>query len=184
MEDYDLVVKSDADWEKFPLRGFETVVDPMVFRSADVFLRGEVGATKSLGRDRDTLWGALSANIGSLTAFFDVLLLSERLPIIDYGTTFDNELAYDVQPLRDRINAVAEEQLIESVHVMMNATESARKVALDTLEPMRHVDDETRENILKELSAFDHEWHPDVSFLNPKSDEDERLLQAVWTLLV
>jgi hypothetical protein len=178
---YDLVIDGDkTDWSEFGERGLDTVIDPMVFRSADVFLRGKKEAEETLGQDGDDVWEALSANVGSLVAFFDTLLLSERLPIIDYGITFDNQLTYETQPLRDRVNAMAPEPLLQAVHVMGKASDAARDMALGTLKGQRPPDRKTRDSILNELRAFGHEWRPDVGALQAPSPNDERLLQFAY----
>jgi len=69
------------------------VVDPMVFRTADVFLRGLKGVTQSPElKHPETMWKAISNNIGSLCAFFDILVLEKRLPMYDYNITFPPDI--------------------------------------------------------------------------------------------
>ena len=42
----------------------------------------------------------MSDNIGSVLAFFDALVLSEKLPVIDYGITFDSAMRVRVIRVR------------------------------------------------------------------------------------
>jgi hypothetical protein len=61
-----------ADWQGLASRGLDVVVDPMVYRTADVFLQGADGVRKgrsTRSRDPDAVWPPLTANIGSLAAF-------------------------------------------------------------------------------------------------------------------
>src|SRR6202035_2146568 len=94
------------------------------FRSAQIFFRGEKEATKTLPiGDAQTIWKALSGDLGSLTSFFDQIILAYRLPIIDYGITFDSaEVTFDsvFDPSRPWIsqfvNRELEEDAVLTVH--------------------------------------------------------------------
>jgi hypothetical protein len=62
-----LIISKESDWEKFHKAELEVIVDPMVFRSADVFLRGRHKATSELSeKDPKKLWDSVSENIGSI----------------------------------------------------------------------------------------------------------------------
>lgn len=89
----DIVVQSPDDWNLVRQRNLGVVVDPMVFRTADVFLRGAAGALQSpeMVAPEDK-WRAISANVGSLCAFFDTLILEPSLPMYDYDITFPPDI--------------------------------------------------------------------------------------------
>jgi hypothetical protein len=90
-------------------------------------LGGRRGAEQSLpGKQADDVWQALSANLGSLVAFFDALILSERLPLIDYGYTYESRIGFEQHELYRRCNNAAQDQLLVSVHVMMDAYQQSK----------------------------------------------------------
>jgi hypothetical protein len=71
-----IYVQSDDDWSRMRGQGLTTVVDPLVFRTGDVFLRGRRQITTTdPDKDTEAVWKALEANIGSLATFFDLLVL-------------------------------------------------------------------------------------------------------------
>ncbi|MFZ0774225.1 MAG: hypothetical protein WCA49_15875 [Candidatus Sulfotelmatobacter sp.] len=84
----DLVVQSNEDWKQFtnftPAGGLDAVVDPMIYRTAEVFLRGRLGVSQTLASE-DQVRKSIQRNLDSLMMFFDLIVLSRQLPIIDYG---------------------------------------------------------------------------------------------------
>jgi hypothetical protein len=54
-----ITIQQDDDWEQLRTE-LKIVVDPTIFRTAEVFLQGERAA-----HDKRTLWQAISANVGS-----------------------------------------------------------------------------------------------------------------------
>jgi hypothetical protein len=183
MDNPDVVVADDADWNKFPtdrkeLKGPpELIVDPMVFRTADVYLRGRKAAQQLLpDKEPAEVWSALSANVGSLVAFFDALILSEQLPIIDYGYTFDSQIGFEQHELYHRCNQAAAEQVLVSVHVMMSAYQQAKAAALEALRERPPIPDELAASVLQEMSAFDYGWRPDLSALEPLPEDENQLV--------
>src|SRR6185312_13364338 len=94
----DLTIQSTGDWNNFtkPEKGVEldTILDPMIYRTADVFLRGKAGVSRTF-RSAGQVREAINRNIDSLTIFFDSIILAENLPIIDYGITFDPNIGFD-----------------------------------------------------------------------------------------
>src|SRR5262249_54799350 len=95
----------DDDWEMIRMKNLNVVVDPMVFRTADVFLRGANGLAQSSElKNLETMWSAISGNIGSLCTFFDTLMLEERLPMYDYDQTFPPDLEHGKHTLVEYCN--------------------------------------------------------------------------------
>ena len=176
MQDPDIVICAASDWNSFHNGPPELIIDPMIFRSADVYLRGRQGVEQTLpGKNPDEVWSALSANIGSLTTFFDALILAERLPIIDYGITFDSQIGFEQHDLYQRCNQAAGERTLVSVHVMAPVYTDAKDAVLEALNTRPPMPDELTNSIQQEMSAFDYGWQPDLSALE-SLPEDERQL--------
>jgi hypothetical protein len=178
MNEPDVEIKNHTDWqEKFPGGQPEVIVDPMIFRSADVYLRGRKGVEQSLpGKKPDDVWKALSANVGSLVTFFDALILSERLPIIDYGFTYDSQIGFDQYDLYRVCNNAANAKLLVSVHVMMAAYKQAKAAAVEEMRERPAISDELAASIRQEMSAFDYNWQPDLSMLGELPEDEEQLV--------
>jgi len=68
----------------------DTVLDPMVVRCGELFLKGTGGA-----EDREKVWDLLNTNTHAVAMFFDSLVVDEKAPIFNYGHTFDMKLDFD-----------------------------------------------------------------------------------------
>jgi len=68
----------------------DTVLDPMVVRCGELFLKGAGGA-----EDREKVWDLLNTNTHAVAMFFDSLVVDEKAPIFNYGHTFDMKLDFD-----------------------------------------------------------------------------------------
>lgn len=177
MNDPDLAITSNTDWDKFHNGRPDLIVDPMIFRSADVYLRGRRGVEQMLpGKAQDEVWTALSANVGSLVAFFDALILSERLPIIDYGYTYDSQIGFDQQELYQHCNNAAGSKVLISVHVMNPVYEQAKAAAVEALRERPTLPRTLMTSVVQEMSAFDYNWQPDLSDLGKIRKKDELLV--------
>src|SRR5207249_559492 len=159
----DVVITQQADWQKFTTgrKGDQNppdiIVDPMVFRSADIFLRGEKRAQDALpGKTINEIWTALNENVGSLIAFFDALILYERLLIIDYGITFESQIGFDQDELYRRVNEAAADKVLVAVHVVAPASQEAKNSALTLLRERPKIPAALGKSILQEMSAFDY----------------------------
>ena len=163
-------IQTNADWGR--LRGdLDLVLDPMVVRSAHVFLRGAEGLEPDR---REAARDALHRNHTSLRDFVDAVVLNERLPVFDYPATFGPESALgDASSLFE-----ASERLglgLAPVAVLGTAYTAAKGQAVLELEDLlRRIvaggggghDQALIESISSELSAFEHEWEPDLSELH------------------
>ena len=78
-----LVIAGEADWQL--IQPGDVVVDPLVVRYGEVFL----GGRRAAGERADAKWRAIANDIGGLLLFFDQIVLRERIPIFNYGDTFD-----------------------------------------------------------------------------------------------
>jgi hypothetical protein len=165
---YDVTIMDAGQWRSVA-PGTDAIVDPMVFRTADVFLSGATGS------DNDSqLWIALSQNVASLVAFFDILIYSRQLPLIDYGMTFATPEGYTVSRLYHMVNETQAEipgnepQPLLSVHIDGTAHQNARNEALKKLKLHGPVDPAMTALVDGELSAFDHAWRPDLTEIDPR----------------
>src|SRR3954471_8831218 len=77
------------DWARFAQR-FDCVIDPMMARTVELFLNGRSGCIAA-GLDEGQTWAAIDKNIGSLLAFFNLLISRDALPLIRYFVTFGGE---------------------------------------------------------------------------------------------
>ena len=75
-------VESSDDWSKLRELQATDVLDPTIIRVGQLFLQGASAAP-------DGTWPTLLANLRSLAAFVDALILSERVPVFDFGPTWD-----------------------------------------------------------------------------------------------
>jgi hypothetical protein len=64
-------IVNPADWDRLRKMGLTTVLDPMIFRCGELFLK-----EKLKGDARDETWDLLSKNTGALAMFFDYLILA------------------------------------------------------------------------------------------------------------
>lgn len=149
-------IDEPTDWPRIKEAGLEVVVDPMVFRSAEVFLRGRQAAPHA-----SQAWEALSKNIGSLCAFFDALILERRLPMYDYIMTFPPDLHQGKHTLIEWCNGL-EPNVLQPVTVGENAYNDVKASALEVLQHEPPVAEQLAKDILQELGAFDWEWRPDI----------------------
>jgi hypothetical protein len=78
-------IAESGDWARLGDSGADLVLDPIVLRTAHLFLLGRRG-TKN---DPDRVREAVEANIGALATFVDAIILRERIPVFNYGNSFD-----------------------------------------------------------------------------------------------
>ena len=171
-----LVVSQQADWEDFRKENLDLIVDPMVYRSADVYLRGQKKAVDDLPeKDAGRIWKSLSSNIGSLTAFFDALVLSARLPIIDYGVTYDSAIKglglHEPPWLCRAVNEALDDDVLVDVHIEGEVSQAARAAAKGGMKLRPRVGAELEASIRDELSTFDYQWKPDLGELGALPEE-------------
>src|SRR5260370_30497421 len=168
-----LVIRGEADWNLFPAMKLDIIVDPMVFRSGQLLLRGRSGVQQvSSGSNPDEVWEALSQNIGSLVAFFDALILNEHLPIIDYGPSFDPDLSSQAIDLVQYCNQ--DEGILVPIHVEGNAYFEAKQEAITLLAERKQLPPELVTAVWTELAAFGYEWKPYIPEAETLPTEQEK----------
>ena len=83
-------ITTQEQWDELAQADARLVVDPMVLRCGELFLTG----AKRVNH-RNTVWELLSRNVHAIAAFFDQLILKERIPVFNYEDTFDMQLNFD-----------------------------------------------------------------------------------------
>jgi hypothetical protein len=92
------------------------VIDPTVFRVADVFARGRSGAESDPTSDPTSAWKLIRDNLVEVAAFVDAVVLEPGLVVPDYGESFGSPFPWaeevqgqqdprgDLPPLFDIVN--------------------------------------------------------------------------------
>src|SRR5690606_38629380 len=122
----------------------------------------------------------LNLNLHAIGMFFDALILNEKLPVFNYGDTFDMGLNFD-QRVLTKINAYENEQVLTDVDDSWNAYHEAKTAALNDLEKVftgeQRIPAETSQQIFRELSVSDYKWSPSLDGLENKLQNfDEKLI--------
>lgn len=167
------IVKAD-DWKNLTKGRITTVIDPMVIRCGELFLRGasEVG-------DPESTWGLLDKNLHAIGMFFDQIVLNEKIPIFNYGDTFDSGLDLDKRVLGE-VNQLGGDILCE-VDVTHGAYHQVKTAALDEVKALYQgqacIKPTLAESILNELSTAEYQWQPSLEEFgaNLPSDDERRL---------
>jgi hypothetical protein len=77
-------VTEPEDWATLKGLGADVVLDPVVLRTAHLFLQGRRGTDKP-----DEVWEAIEGNIGALASFVDAVIMNKQIPVFNYGLTYD-----------------------------------------------------------------------------------------------
>jgi hypothetical protein len=165
-------IKEDSDWNKLTAQGLETVVDPLVFRCGELFLKGAKTA------DADKIWELLNLNLHAVGMFFDALILKEKLPVFNYADTFDSQLNFD-QRVLTQINDY--DEVLYDVDVGWQAYTNVKNAALVEAEKVFNgelkIPAEMFEQIFRELSAAEYKWTLGLDGLNaPLASYQEKQL--------
>lgn len=170
-----ITIAETSDWKKLHEQGLETVVDPMVFRCGELFLKGASDVLKP-----DDTWDLLTKNLHAMAIFFDSLILNEKLPVFNYGDTFDMRLDFD-QCMLTRINDY--DEVFNDVAVEYGAYHEVKTAALTELmkvyEGPHKISPNLAREVSDELSAAEHQWNPSLGELEHKlQSEKEKQLAA------
>jgi hypothetical protein len=165
-------ITSSADWAKLKEDGLTTVLDPMIFRCGDLFLKGNPGEAS------DEIWDLLNKNMYALALFFDYLILAEKIPVFNYADTFDMHLDFDRRALT-QINQF--DSVLYDVDVGYEAYQTIKQSALAELKelavgPAKPVAKELVDDILGELSSAEYKWVPKLDF-EPEGEDVLKLYQ-------
>jgi hypothetical protein len=169
-----ITLKTAGDWQRLREEKLTTVLDPMIFRAAELFLVG--GAYQS-----DETWAALSRNLTGLAAFFDAIVLHERLPIFDYDITFPEATevgagtSYRLVPI---VNAG--QDVLAPVHVAWAAYTPLKQAALEELRDQPTIGADEKASVLSELTVFDYQWTPFLDGFDVGPEDERRLATFLY----
>jgi len=169
-------VLQPQDWQKLIDARLVTVVDPMVYRTGEIFLRGrrspESAETAALGAplDEQTAWTFLEENLLTLGFFFDALILNDALPIFNYSDSFDLRLNFEKRSFA-ALNNAAQAPVIVPVDVGYQAYVSIKEEALRELKNHMTgpdskggpwIPEKLAKSIEAELSNIAYRWEIDL----------------------
>jgi hypothetical protein len=136
-----------------------TVLDPLIFRTAELFLGGgKLWLQTADEKEQKAKWQAIDKNIGALLTFFDSVILNDRLPIFDYQSTFQRQALLQI---------CEQHNLLVPVHVTGKVYEKSKESALAELARQGPIEPDLAKDIIGELSAFDYDWQPELGDLQP-----------------
>jgi len=168
-------VTSDLSWDMLGALGLNRVVDPMVLRCGEQFLKRRCGAP-----DADKTWRLLDANIPSLQQFFDTLIFAKKIPVFNYGDTFDMGMCDLDQTLFTMVNHAMEQTVLADVHVAYMPYMECKAAALAELRQLfvdgPRIEHGLAEDVLNELAYADYEWSPSLGELEHVVSGDEAKL--------
>jgi hypothetical protein len=173
-----ITLKTAEDWQRLRDEGLNIVLDPMIFRAAELFL---AGVTHQSGET----WATLSANLSGLASFFDAIVLHERLPIFDYDITFPEAAevgagaSYRLVPL---VNA--EKNVLTPIHVTSAAYTPLKQAALEELRAQPVMEADERASVLGELTVFDYRWTPFLDGFDAAPEDERRLATFLYGALL
>lgn len=172
----EITLETAADWQRLRAEQLTTVLDPMIFRAAELFLVGRSGAAHA-----EETWSMLSTNLPGLAAFFDAIVLHDRLPIFDYGITFPEApevgagASYNLVPI---VNA--DQEVLAPVRVEAAAYTPLKQAALEELHAQPEIASDERASVLNELTVFDYRWAPFLDGFNDAPDDERRLATFLY----
>jgi hypothetical protein len=162
-----ITINSSEDWLTIAGLG-GPVVDPLILRCGELFLRGASNAQSALPFLKQNLW--------ALSTFFDRIVLDDAIPVFDYMFTYDVAPGFDHRTLA-QVNA--DEQILVDVRVGDEPYRSAKAAALEEVRKLydegRGINPSEAANIIGELTASGYEWYPDLGDLPVVNDDDKRL---------
>jgi hypothetical protein len=151
-------VDEPQGWSAFSEAKLDVIPDPMVLRTGETFLLGRSGV-QHLGLDPEEVWKSIDQNLGSLFAFFDLLITRDRIPLIEYWHAFTNRLPEVLGTLA--VPVTVDYTIYDNVRKDVVATLNAREVL--------SLDSKLVAEVNQELSAYAWDWRPQVDL--PETDE-------------
>ncbi len=172
-----VIVQTPGDWTAIAKIG-GPVVDPMILRCGEVFLRGAAGAQDPYGA-----WDLLTKNMHALGTFFDRIILDEKILVFNYADTYDIGQNFNERTL-SQVNA--HEEILVDVDVRYEAYMQVKSAALAELkklyeagapglEAAPRISSQEAYSILGELAASGYAWYPQLGDLTLPNQSEERL---------
>src|SRR5689334_4851365 len=168
-----LTVGKFEDWSVLSTAGLDTVIDPMVVRCGEFFLKGAAGV-----QDANAVWEFMSRNVDSLGMFFDALILQDRIPVFNYADTWDSGLNFESRTL-NTVNR--DERILAEVNVEYGPYTQVKDEVLVKLGELYsgppRINAAMAKEIIDELAASEYRWQPHLGTLETKLPSDlERTL--------
>jgi hypothetical protein len=158
-------IKTSDDWVALRRQGADAVLDPMVVRTAHLFLLGPTGTKKPA-----EVWSVLQNNIGALATFVDALVLHDRIPVFNYGDSGFSK-THDRPEPSELLNACGD--VLIPVHISLADVPFAQEYTNIVAEAAKEVGGhpdlplELVSEIAEQLTAYDFAWEPSGSLLHP-----------------
>lgn len=175
-----LTVENPEDWLTISKLG-GPVVDPMILRCGELFLRGAAGVS-----DHAAAWDLMTKNIHAIGTFFDRIVLDQTIPVFNYTDSFDIGQNFDERTL-SQVNA--KDEILIDVDVRYGAYQAVRIAALAELKKLydqgeaRIAADEAY-NILGELTASGYAWYPRIDGIALQDETKMRLAGFILSGLI
>jgi hypothetical protein len=158
-----LKITEPEDWATLKALGADVVLDPVVLRTAHLFLLGRSGTDKP-----DEVWKAIESNIGTLAAFVDAMILSDQIPVFNYGSTYDISppgIGVEWRPEPAELFEVCGEALT-AVHISLKAGPTQGEYftlvtnAYDQVRDHAPLSHALVQEVVTRLRAFGYAWEP------------------------
>jgi hypothetical protein len=175
-----LVIEKQDDWQAIASIG-GPVVDPMILRCGEFFLRGSANAP-----NQADAWDLLTKNMHALSSFFDRLILDEKIPVFNYADTFDMNQNFAQHTLAAVNN---DEEVLVDVDVRPRVYMEVKAAALAELGKLyagevAGVDTQQAFDILGELTTSGYAWYPNLQGLALANPAERRLAAYILGGLV
>lgn len=171
-------ISNHKDWSKLTGQGLKTVVDPMVFRSGELFLKGSKGVDHP-----EQTFELLNKNIQAIGMFCDSMVLNEKLPVFNYGDTFDGMLNFDQRTLT-QIND--KEEVLYDVDVEYGVYHDVKSSAIDELQKLfegeKKIKSSVANDVLSELYTSGYSWNPSIEVLEERLNSDSEKKLAAFLM--
>ncbi|MFI6296509.1 hypothetical protein ACIBEJ_33300 [Nonomuraea sp. NPDC050790] len=133
----DALIRTSSDWETLAATRLDLIVDPMIYRTAEVFLAGpparQADEPELAWRDRLALaWRPISQNVQELVSFLDLLVYVDHLPMIDYQYTFPLE-QFPGHRLQQVCNEACGSRVLSTIRVAEQPYREARDYAIEAM---------------------------------------------------
>jgi hypothetical protein len=153
---------SPEEWQKFSAL-LDCVPDPMVIRTAELFLNGRSGCAR-LGPD--AVWQTIDSNLHGLLTFFNMLMTRPAIPLIDYFATIRQDES--MWPLADQ-NILAlfhplDQEIILQVTVSQEPYVEIRNAAWQNLKrlELESAAEQDVSDLASQMAAYQYDWHPSL----------------------
>jgi uncharacterized protein (UPF0147 family) len=187
-----VLVNTADDWQKVSRIG-GPVVDPMILRCGEIFLRGadvvpgQILPPQPYGAvSQSDVWQLLEVNLQGLSSFFDRIVLEDQIPVFDYTDSFKVDHNFDKTSL-NQVNEGGEILVeVQVDHDVYRDVKSAAEVKLTELYTSSEygITPGEAQNILGELATAGYIWYPFIPGIAFQNDDERQLAGYILAGLV